>query len=115
MRDTAQIRITILHPEEGISPAKCREWLRAEAQSVQMGAKEGDIILIRLYLPPPTPVRTILPRPVTILPMIPAMMMQGWGDQSSASAVRPRRMRPLLSRGASLKRRPKVSLKQMPS
>ena len=30
---------------------KCREWLRNEAASIQSGAGENDIIVIRLFLP----------------------------------------------------------------
>ena len=48
---SGQLRISILHPEEGISPLKCREWLQKEAASIQADAGEHDIIVIRLFLP----------------------------------------------------------------
>lgn len=51
MTKTGQLRISILHPDEGMSPMACREWLRSEAASIQANAGEHDIIVIRLFLP----------------------------------------------------------------
>ena len=51
MTITGQLRISILHPEGGMSPAKFRAWLRTEATSIQSTAGENDIIVIRLFLP----------------------------------------------------------------
>ncbi len=51
MSDKGQLKISILHPGENVSPLKCREWLRHEAASIQAEAGEWDIILIRLFLP----------------------------------------------------------------
>lgn len=46
-----QLRISILNIPEELTPLKLRGWLRHEAQDIQAGCKENDLVIIRVFIP----------------------------------------------------------------
>ena len=46
-----RLKMSILNTDDALSPLKFRGWLRGEAEDIQAGAVEHDLIIIRLFMP----------------------------------------------------------------